>query len=67
VISCHNKEMHEAHEFIAYTEVINVLDYTSLVIPVTHANKKIDIRPPYVPRSVNDCKNWNACRDTFQN
>ncbi|PQE05616.1 general amidase protein [Rutstroemia sp. NJR-2017a BBW] len=32
---------------LAYTEVINVLDYTSLVIPVTHANKEIDIRPPY--------------------
>ncbi|KAB8299013.1 hypothetical protein EYC80_001145 [Monilinia laxa] len=47
-------------EHLAYTEVHNLLDYTALVIPVTHVNKNIDWPHTYVPVSAKDSRNWTA-------
>ncbi|ESZ93257.1 hypothetical protein SBOR_6357 [Sclerotinia borealis F-4128] len=45
---------------LAYTEVLNLLDYTALVIPVTHADKVVDQLHAYVPVSEKDGRNWEA-------
>ena len=48
--------------FAAYTEVINLLDYTSVCIPVTHADKDIDVFDHcYKPLNDVDRENWQAC------
>ncbi|TGO25789.1 hypothetical protein BPAE_0072g00090 [Botrytis paeoniae] len=47
-------------EHLAYTEVLNLLDYTALVIPITHADKDIDEHHVYVPVSEKDLRNWTA-------
>ncbi|KAF1732290.1 Acetamidase [Beauveria bassiana] len=45
--------------YTGYTEVINLLDYTAAVIPVTTADKSIDlIDPGLVPLNELDAKNW---------
>ncbi|KAF2839400.1 amidase signature enzyme [Patellaria atrata CBS 101060] len=45
----------------AYTEVINLMDYRVVVIPVTKADKSIDkADPSYTPLNDVDAKNWNA-------
>lgn len=45
----------------AYTEVINLLNYSAVVIPVTKADKDIDlIDDSYEPLSALDKKNWEA-------
>ncbi|KAF7853915.1 hypothetical protein EAF04_010581 [Stromatinia cepivora] len=45
---------------LAYTEVLNLLDYTALVIPVTHADKHVDKLHTYIPVSEKDSRNWIA-------
>ncbi|TGO57200.1 hypothetical protein BCON_0068g00310 [Botryotinia convoluta] len=47
-------------EHLAYTEVLNLLDYTALVIPVTRADKDVDEHHVYVPVSEKDLRNWTA-------
>ena len=49
-------------ERIAYTESINLLDYSAAVIPVTRADKSVDIFD-HDDRPLNeiDRKNWEAC------
>ncbi|TGO37100.1 hypothetical protein BHYA_0106g00330 [Botrytis hyacinthi] len=47
-------------EHLAYTEVLNLLDYTALVIPITHAEKDVDEHHVYVPVSEKDLRNWTA-------
>lgn len=47
-------------EHLAYTEVLNLLDYTALVIPITHADKNVDEHHVYVPVSAKDLRNWTA-------
>ncbi|KAA8570222.1 hypothetical protein EYC84_002538 [Monilinia fructicola] len=47
-------------EHLAYTEVLNLLDYTALAIPVTHADENIDLPHAYVPVSAKDSRNWTA-------
>lgn len=45
----------------AYTECINLLNYSVCVIPVSTANKDIDvIDKGYRPLNENDRKNWEA-------
>ncbi|KAH8157231.1 hypothetical protein CIB48_g11013 [Xylaria polymorpha] len=45
----------------AYTEVINLLNYSVIVIPVTKADKHIDtINNSYQPTSDLDRRNWEA-------
>ncbi|KAL4911385.1 hypothetical protein BDW74DRAFT_184748 [Aspergillus multicolor] len=45
----------------AYTEAINLLDYSTVVIPVTKADKHHDVADPnYAPLSEFDAKNWGA-------
>ena len=49
--------------FAAYTSVLNVLDYCAVVIPVTHADAKIDIfDSDHEPLSDKDELNWKACK-----
>ncbi|KAI9726211.1 MAG: hypothetical protein M1828_001885 [Chrysothrix sp. TS-e1954] len=44
-----------------YTESINLMDYTSTVIPVTTANQHIDkVDESFRPLTELDAKNWNA-------
>jgi amidase len=47
----------------AYTEAINLLDYSVVVIPVTKANKDLD-KPDsnFTPLNDFDAKNWAACK-----
>ncbi|KAF7913357.1 uncharacterized protein EAE98_011582 [Botrytis deweyae] len=47
-------------EHLAYTEVLNLLDYTALVLPITHADKDVDGHHVYVPVSEKDLRNWIA-------
>ncbi|QSZ32369.1 hypothetical protein DSL72_001943 [Monilinia vaccinii-corymbosi] len=47
-------------EHLAYTEVLNLLDYTTLVIPITHVDKEIDQHHAHVPVSAKDLQNWLA-------
>lgn len=47
----------------AYTESINLLDYSAVVIPVTRADQEIDLPDPtYQALSEKDQKNWEACK-----
>ncbi|MCJ1270630.1 hypothetical protein MMC22_010527 [Lobaria immixta] len=51
----------------AYTECINLLNYSVCVIPVSTANKDIDvIDKGYRPLNENDRKNWEACKSRFE-
>jgi amidase len=55
--------MHVADRSTAYTEAINLLDYSVVVIPVTKADQTVDIADPnYEPLNDLDAKNWNACK-----
>lgn len=40
--------------------MLNLLDYTALAIPVTHADKTVDKHHAYVPVSEKDLRNWSA-------
>ncbi|KAK6827547.1 general amidase GmdA [Apiospora arundinis] len=52
---------HDAFHAFNYTIVYNILDYSSLTIPVAKADRNIDIASPYVnPRSPIDEANWNS-------
>ena len=47
----------------AYSSVLNVLDYCSVVIPVTKANAKVDkFNADYKPLNEKDELNWKACK-----
>lgn len=51
---------------IAYTEAINLLDYSAVVIPVTRADKYIDkFDDKYKPLNDLDRKNWKACKSSY--
>ena len=46
----------------AYTEVINLMNYSAAVMPVTKADKAVDVvDPSYEPLSEVDKMNWDAC------
>ena len=46
-----------------YGSIANVLDYTTVVIPVTKANKSLDQADPnYKPLNEVDKQNWLACK-----
>jgi len=48
---------------VAYTESINLMDYSAAVIPVTKADKLIDtFDDDYEPLNDVDRKNWKACK-----
>lgn len=47
--------------YTGYTEVINLLDYTACVIPITTADKTVDVADPdFVPLNDLDAKNWEG-------
>ncbi len=49
--------------FAAYTEAINLMNYSAVVIPVTKADKNIDlVDRTYQPADGDDKKNWNGCK-----
>jgi amidase len=46
-----------------YTEAINLMNYSAVVIPVTKADKEVDvIDNSYLPANELDRKNWTACK-----
>lgn len=48
---------------IAYTESINLMDFSAAVIPVTIADKAVDkFDYDYQPLNESDRKNWKACK-----
>lgn len=50
---------------LGYTKIINVLNYSAVVIPVTKADKSIDIIDgSYYPENGTDQRNWDACMCT---
>lgn len=55
--------MSTKRDALAYTEVINLLNYSVVVIPVTVADKAIDVpNPSFQPLSPEDTQNWEACK-----
>ncbi|KAL8987983.1 MAG: hypothetical protein Q9177_002874 [Variospora cf. flavescens] len=47
----------------AYTESINLMDYSAAVIPVTRVDKSVDVFDHgYQPLNEVDRKNWEACK-----
>jgi amidase len=45
-----------------YGSVINVLDYCSIVIPVTHVDANVDVfDADYKPVNEKDKQTWQAC------
>jgi amidase len=58
----HGKQLTRRFWQTAYTEAINLMDYSAAVIPVTTANKEIDVfDKDYEPLNETDRKNWEAC------
>ena len=48
---------------IAYTECINLMDYSVAVIPITKADKSIDLFDnDYAPLNEVDKMNWESCK-----
>ncbi len=48
---------------IAYTECINLMDYSVAVIPITKADKSIDLFDnDYAPLNEVDKMNWQSCK-----
>lgn len=46
----------------AYTEAINLMNYSAIVIPVTQADEKIDVfDDSYEPLGDKDRLNWQSC------
>jgi len=46
-----------------YTSVINLMNFSTVVIPVTKADKAIDIPDPnFCPLGPEDEMNWDACK-----
>lgn len=43
-IAPHAAAIPEHYRFFGYTSFVNLLDYTSVVVPITFANKEIDVR-----------------------
>lgn len=50
------------YNHLAYTEVVNLLNYSAAVIPVTKADKGVDgVDETYTPVNEVDRANWEAC------
>lgn len=46
-----------------YTEAINLMNYSAVVIPVTQADEKIDVfDESYEPLGEKDKLNWESCK-----
>ena len=59
-VAPHAAVMPGRYLYTGYTEVVNLLDYSTAVIPVTTADKSVDlIDPDYVPLNDLDAKNWS--------
>ncbi|KAI1855595.1 hypothetical protein JX266_000460 [Neoarthrinium moseri] len=60
-VAAHAAVRHNSFFSYNYTIVYNILDYAAVTVPVTFADKNIDIARPY-PEPLNDTdeKNWNA-------
>ncbi|CEO60746.1 hypothetical protein PMG11_05301 [Penicillium brasilianum] len=54
------------YHYVGYTSFVNVLDYTSVAMPVTFADKSIDVRSAYVSTAESaDHIEWNYDADTY--
>lgn len=55
--------LHDEFKYYAYTTVINLLDYTSVVVPVTFADKSIDVKnDAYTPLNPTDARVQSECK-----
>ncbi|KAJ5595127.1 Amidase [Penicillium hispanicum] len=52
------------YDYTSYTSFVNVLDYTSVSIPVTFADKKMDVRPSETSELEHHI-NWDYDADTY--
>lgn len=52
------------YDYVGYTSFLNLLDYTSVAIPVTHADKRVDVAQPREFLSEVDEKLYNGCKYT---
>lgn len=58
-VAPHAAVMPGRYLYTGYTQVVNLLDYSAAVIPVTRADKSVDtIDPDYIPLNDLDAKNW---------
>lgn len=48
------------YKYVGYTSFVNVLDYTSVSIPVTFADKSVDVRRPDTPVPGEDYIDWEC-------
>lgn len=57
----------QAKSTAAYTEALNLLNYSVVVIPVTKADKHLDpIDRDYKPRGKADQRNWETCKSKLR-
>lgn len=56
----HAAVMPNEYESVGYTGFVNVLDYTSLAIPVTFADKKVDVRSSYESVDRSEHTKWDC-------
>lgn len=60
-VAPHAAVIHDQYVYYGYTSIINILDYTSVVVPVGFSDPQLDpIDPNYEPVSELDKKNWNS-------
>lgn len=53
----------ERYDYYGYTTITNVLDYPTVVIPVTTANKNVDVRnESYKALNDQDQRVWESCK-----
>ncbi|KAF1832858.1 general amidase [Decorospora gaudefroyi] len=58
-VAPHAAVMPGRYLYTGYTEVVNLLDYCTAVIPVTRADRAVDlVDPGYKPMNDADAKNW---------
>jgi amidase len=60
-VAPHAAVIPEHYLYTGYTEVVNLLDYSASVIPVTTADKSVDVADPdFEPLNDLDAKNWKG-------
>lgn len=63
-VAPHAAVIPKRYDYVGYTSFLNLLDYTSVAIPVTHADKNVDVAQPREFLSEVDEKLYNGCKCT---
>ncbi|KAJ5225850.1 Amidase [Penicillium chermesinum] len=65
-IAPHAAVIPQQYRHVGYSSFVDVLDYPSVTIPVTHANKSVDVRPANAPAaSLEPHVEWDYDADTY--